>query len=199
MEQKDLKYLFDNIKDGDAFFFYHKQWWAFMSKIIALFTSGKVDHVGVVLSVKKTDNAVVFNFSEQTFHEGGRFNPYSILKVEDQYELRGFSADTIYYGELKNKLTKDQFKIMLDDAKNEIGKKYGVSTLMKTLNWYDKMFAKKQNAIDTLRVCSTHAQVMYKKSGIITEDMFIKDDFYSPVELMNSGIFNVCKISDYRN
>ena len=198
MEQKDLKYLFDNIKDGDALFFYHKQWWAFFSKIIALFTGDKVDHVGVILSVVKIQEGVIFNFSEQTFTMGGKFDPFSIIKSLDKYVLKGFSADKIYYGKLKKDLTQDQIKIMYDDAISQIGVKYGTGTLLKTLNWYSNLFTKKQTAVEQLRVCSTHAQIMYEKASVLNgKNEKNGGNFFSPAELISSEIFTVYEIIDF--
>jgi hypothetical protein len=87
---------------------------------------------------------------------------------------------------------------MLDDAEKQVGKQYGSSTLLKTLNWYSNMFTKKQTAADQLRVCSTHAQIMYEKADVLNKNNESSDNnFYSPAELMDSTIFNLYKISDY--
>lgn len=197
----DLKYLFENLKDGDCLFFYHDQWWAIFSKIIKLFTGSKVDHVGICLEVQRDSNSCQFMFGEQTYKHGGVYRPFEIQKFNDTYVLRGFSATELFYGSLKSNASKKQIECMILDAKEQVGKKYGVNNLSKTINWLEKLLPKQwtNKYYDTLRICSTNVVICWFKSKIISKQIFELDKFRSPIEVMKMNHIEVYKITDYSN
>ena len=196
-----LSFLFDNLKDGDCLFFYHTQWWAIFSKIIRLFTGEKMDHVGICLEVKRDENSCRFMFGEQTYKHGGCYRLFSIEKKGENYLLRGFNATNLFYGQLKESCKKYKINRMVFDQENQIGKKYGVSELPKTINAIYRLLPKTitKTGLDTLRVCSTNVAICWYKGFVISLNQFNSDKYRSPAELSKMNHINVFKVTDYTN
>lgn len=183
--------IFQNLKDGDCLGFYRG---GIFKYFIPLATGGDCSHVGICYNIKRENDILSFNFSQQSFH-GGSFDIIKIYKTED-----GFISDnsyfvkqnSIYYGSLKKSLSEQQRIIGIADALKEVGKKYGYLELFLGFEFLERILPRFiKNLILKLskhmkRVCSTHCAIQYSKMGLIK---YKKDFFYTPIEILKLDIF----------
>lgn len=204
MKQQTLKYLYDNLKDGDHLLFFHSKWYYLFSKVIASATGEKIDHLAIVYKVNRTCNLVTFDLYEQRATKGGCKHTYSIFIDEyGVYHLNGFSADKLYYSELSTRLTKKQISIGYKDAESQIGKEYGFIYLPLMINFIAKFVPNKwlKSPLQSERVCSQFGNINDYKMGLISEYNFNKDKWRSPADMVDlaikTGYRNVYEITDY--
>lgn len=194
----NLKHIFENVKDGDGLSFYRKAWYL---QIIPFFTREKKNeeapqHVALCYEVKRNTNSVLFKLSEQVF-KGGQYRDIEIYCVDGKY----FTQDDYFNKQNKIKLlslkvpmTPEQIKLGIEDAKGQIGKKYGWMELPKSIELLDKILNKrirnylyKRNIESNNRICSKHTQKNYLYAKYFT---FV-DFSPTPIEIEKLPIYNV--------
>ena len=186
----ELKHLFENIQDGTVLAFYRTD---FVGSFIPFFTREKKGeiaphHVAIVYQVKKEINTCSFKVSEQTFY-GGQYRDVIITKFNDKY----YTTDKYFLKQdfikmFQVPMTQEQINLGINDAINQIGKKYGYSRLVFATEIIEKILPKefkrnlflRLNKKETVRMCSLHVPMNLKNAGI---DIPL-DDVYSPVEVI---------------
>jgi hypothetical protein len=190
MKIENLKDIFENIQEGTVLAFYRK---GFFIQLVPFFTQESHNemapqHVGIAYEIKRTEKSCSFMLSEQGFH-GGKYRPIEILKYGDLY----FSQDEYFMKQNIIKMfitgmTPDQAKLGIQDAIQQVGKKYGYSRFILTAEFWEKIFSKsfqrkifaRLNKKEAERVCSNHLVFNLNKTGIIK---LPTDEFFSPLEI----------------
>ncbi len=203
MENKSIKDLFNELRDSDWLMFYHTKWYYFFSKAIFFITRKKIDHVGVVFNVRREDKLVVFDFYEYKATENCIKSTYAIFKDEyDNYYLKGFTADKIYYSKYNQYPSIDclkKGKYYADkEAKNN--SKYSFSNLALSLDFVWGIIPKKlrANPFKSKLFCSQFAYLCDYATGKLTKEVFRKDKWVSPAELMDLNYRTFYTILDYK-
>lgn len=188
---KELKQIFDKVKNGDALGFLAD---GLAQYPIPLIAGGDCTHCGKVWNVERSENKVSFNFSEQTF-SGGKFDKVTIHKQNGLYYAENYhrlnDSQVIYHATLKKKLTAEQEKIGLEDAINQVGKKYGWLSLLFGMKFIDKILPEKLRfklsafIKHIAKVCSNHVAMQDSKMGLIE----FTDSFYSPMEAITTPAY----------
>lgn len=183
--------IFANLKDGDCLGFFKG---GLLYSLIPRATGGDCQHVGICYNVKRNDNVLSFNFSQQTF-EGGKFDIVKIYKTADGYitdDPYFVKQDVIYYCELKKPLTEEGKLRGIADAEGQVDETYnffelplGLEVLEKILPKFVQEFIRKRSE-KWKRVCSTH---WYKNCIANGSLPATKDFFISPIESIKSSIF----------
>lgn len=185
-----LEDIFLNAKEGDCIGFLASG----IKKLpIEIATGGACTHCGIIWNVKRKENEMTFNFSEQTF-SGGKFGLNTIKKDDNSIKIdnkKFYESEKIYFKQLKEPLNDSQILLGKLDAKFEINKQYGYLSLIFGLEFLERIlpnFIKKyiSKYSSHKRVCSTHCAVQYKKIGLIN---YNKDFYFTPIEIMKLNIF----------
>jgi hypothetical protein len=190
--QNNLQYIFENITEGSVLAFYHKEWYY---QTIPFFTRQKKKelvphHVAICYEVKKQGETLTFMLSEQTF-QGGKYRPIVIHKnknnnyyIFDKY-FKSQELITLH----KINMSSEQVKFGIEDAKKQVGKRYGFHKLIFGAEFLEKVLPKKffkwLNKKQGLRVCSTHIAYNLKYAGFKVPS----DDFMTPLEIINLDIY----------
>ena len=190
--QNNLQYIFENIKEGAVLAFYHNEWYY---QTIPFFTRQKKKevvphHVAICYEVKKTKDTLSFMLSEQTF-QGGKYRPIVIYKNQNDtfviFDKYFKSQELITLHNTNMSLTDSALGI--EDAKRQIGKRYGFHKLIFGAEFLEKILPKKffkwLNKKQGLRVCSTHIAYNLKYAGFKVPS----DDFMTPLEIINLNIY----------
>lgn len=194
----NLKYLFDNLKDGDLIGFHFKSF-----KYIAGVFIGKVTgktgndlkvpglgHIGMIANVKRAENIVFFSFCEYLVSSGKTITNYSIIRDKDGFYLidshfKRKNVD-IYYTEIKKALTEQELDIVNCFWKDQ--KEYSIVEAMLSPNWAERILKfvgiKKSNKDNNF--CSGGVYDCLKLAGRKFDK---KNDAPTPVELINNNIF----------
>lgn len=196
--ENSVQYILENLKDGDAIGFYANK---IGSKIIAFFTSAKIDHVGMVYEVERNaDSSVVkFKFSEQTT-SGGKFRPITLTK---ENIFKTFIGREVFYAQLKKPLTHAGIVKGIEDADSQVGKHYGFLSLPFGMNWLENILPeflvrklkKLRDNKEYKRVCSQHCAINARINGSLPLELYNKDAFFTPYEFMSLPIFKLFKIT----
>ena len=134
--QKELQYLYENLKNGDFFAFYAKKWWQYFAKLIFWVSGVKVSHIAGVFDVKRKDNILTFSVGEQLVEEGRVTNTYMIVHTIGDYLIDSrFKDDSndFYYLPNKFKINRSQNKKLREfwNTKDD----YNFSELLLTPNF----------------------------------------------------------------
>lgn len=199
--QKELQYLYENLKNGDFFAFYAKKWWQYFAKLIFWVTGVKVSHIAAVFDVKRKDNILTFRVGEQLVEEGRVTNTYMIVHTMGDYLIDSrFKDDSndFYYLPNANKITRSQNKELREywNTKDD----YNFSELLLTpnfiyrlYNWFRKKLGKKPKKIYD-GVCSSAAAQSMRAVGI-TDSKF-NDKVPNPREFISfSYIESINKVN----
>ena len=190
MKSNNLKDLFKNIQDGTVLAFYRTD---FIGSVIPFFTREKKSeiaphHVAIVYQVKREVNTCSFKVSEQTFH-GGQYRDVVITKFGDKYYITDkYFLKQAFIKMFKINMTQEQINLGINDAINQINKKYGYSRLVFATEIIEKILPKefkrnlflRLNKKETVRMCSLHVPMNLKKAGF----NILFDDIYSPLEVI---------------
>lgn len=195
-----LKLVFDNLKDGDIVGFYHNIWYYLGSKLIGFSTNGKLDHVGQVCNVRRTENAVYFKLGEQKLVSGKKTTEYSIVKdgeayyIDSRYRKKKLK---VYYAELipvlDDKQKKELYKIWQEKAEYSLwtlplalNNVYRLVVLIRAiLNLFFKLFGVKYRFSKKIKVANfCSAAVKDALDRINIRPTKSSDEVPSPVELL---------------
>ena len=190
--QNNLEFIFENITEGSVLAFYHNEWYY---QTIPFFTrenkkEAVPHHVAICYKVEKQGDTLTFMMSEQTF-QGGKYRPIVIHKnknsnyyIFDKY-FKSQELITLH----KTNMNLDQAKLGIEDAKKQVGKRYGFHKLIFGAEFLEKILPKKffkwLNKKQGLRICSTHIAYNLKYAGFNIPS----DDFMSPLEIINLNIY----------
>lgn len=196
-KNKDIEYLFENLKSGDFFAFYKKPWYYLFSKLIRLITGYKISHVAGVFDVKRRGNILSFKVGEQVFTSGKDVEKYSITKNEDVYSIDSrFRKKHIDFYLLVNKYKlKPAQNKEVRNYWNE-SEDYSLEELPFTVNWFYNLFGKKNKVYDNN--CSTATRQSMLRVGI--KDTKFDDKVPNPTEFAKfSYIKEIIKINNVEN
>jgi hypothetical protein len=190
MKIENLQNIFENIQDGTVLAFYRK---GFFVQLVPFFTRESHNdiapqHVAIAYEIKRTEKSCSFMLSEQGFH-GGKYRPIEITKYGDLY----FSQDPYFMKQnfiemFFTGMTPEQARLGIQDAIQQVGKKYGYSRFILTAEFFEKILPKsfqrkifaRLNKKESERVCSNHLVFNLNKTGVIK---LPTDEFFSPNEI----------------
>ena len=191
--QNNLKFIFENITDGCVLAFYRNEWYYQTIPFFTKESKGEKtpNHCGIVYEVKKEGDTVSFMLSEQKF-KGGQYRLIVIYKnknndyhIFDKY-FKLQELITLH----KINMSLDQIELGIEDAKQQVGKKYGYANLIFGIEFIEKILPKRffkwLDKKEGKRVCSTHIAYNLKKAGF----MLPKGDFLSPLEITKLNIYS---------
>jgi hypothetical protein len=191
MKIENLKYIFENIQEGTVLAFYRK---GFFVQLVPFFTRESNNdiapqHVAIAYEIKRTEKSCCFMLSEQGFH-GGKYRPIEITKYGDLY----FSQDPYFMKQnliemFFTGMTPDQARLGIQDAIQQVGKKYGYSRFILTAEFFEKIFPRsfqrkifaRLNKKESERLCSSHLVFNMNSTGRYN---IPTDEAYSPNEVI---------------
>jgi len=191
--QSNLKFIFENITEGSVLAFYRKEWFYQLIPFFTRETKNELvpQHCAICYEVKKQGNTLSFMLSEQTF-KGGKYRLIAIHKDrENNYVIfdKYFKSQELITAHKIN-MSLDQVKLGIEDAKQQVGKKYGYGNLIFGIEFIEKILPKRffkwLGKKERKRVCSTHIAYNLKKAGF----MLPKGDFLSPLEITKLNIYS---------
>jgi len=203
IEQINLEYLFNNLKNGDMIGFHYKPWYYIFAKVINIFTKNKnrlaIQHIGLCYNIERKNNETSFNFGEQLTSTGRTNNKIIIQYNNDKYTTLKNSKTTshlfgknieFYLLELKYNLTPIQ-NYTLNTYFN-LKEKYNVASAVASVPFFAKIFKIKDKNKDNY--CSGAVHTALNSVGI---GLDIKDTLPSPAELSTFDyISNIYKINE---
>jgi len=154
IENKNLEYLFDSLKNGDFFAFYHKKWYYLFSKLIKFVSGEPVDHVAGVFDVERLGNDLFFKLGELNVGIGKHTTIYEISRIKNDNGLTDYNIDSRFRNSgIKFFYCSNRFQISKQG--NEELKKYWnrpanykFTQLPFSINWIYKLFGDKNKTYD---------------------------------------------------
>lgn len=136
--QINLEYFYNTMQEGQDLGHHRTVWWAFGSKIIALF--GKIgnpktankSHTSIIVNIIRYPNKIEFQLLEATKKRGVHISSKRYIhKIGTQYCLGGFHKDEKLYWSSDVNLDNDGLKKLEVFQKAVVGKKYAKLSYLK--------------------------------------------------------------------
>ena len=155
IQTREISYLFDSLKNGDFFAFYHKKWYFLFSRLIKLVSGEPIDHIAGVYDVERSGDDLIFKLGEMNVGIGKHNTSYTIRRIKDEYgEADSYLIDSrfrnkgvkFYYCSNKHRLTKEQNKQLAKYWDTFADYRFG--QLPFSINWIYKLFGDKKKIYD---------------------------------------------------
>lgn len=175
-----VKYLFDNLKNGDFLGFYKKLWYYFFARLILVVTGNKLSHVAGVFDVERVNNIITFKVGEQVVTKGKIIREYSILKLSDE----SYVIDSRFRNKSEDFYLLSNKNILSSLENKKLGKywskkeKYSLRELPYTIDWVYKLIGNKTKVYDGN--CSTACRQSMVSIGVL--DTKFEDKAPNPTE-----------------
>ena len=151
IEQINIEYLYNNLKNGDMIGFNYKSWYYIAAKVIEIFTKNKnrleIQHIGICYNIQRKNNETSFSFGEQLTATGRTNNKIIIQYNDNKYTTLKNSKTTshlfgknieFYLLELKYNLVPIQ-NYTLNTYFN-VKEKYNVASAIASVPFFQKIF-----------------------------------------------------------
>lgn len=189
IKTKEISYLFDSLKNGDFFAFYHKKWYFLFSRLIKFVSGEPIDHIAGVYDVERMGDDLIFKVGELNVGIGKHSTTYTLRRVRGEFgefylidsRFRKKSVN-FYYCSNKHRLNREQNAQL---AKYwSIPSDYRFGQLPFSINWIYKLFGDKKKIYD--HYCNGAAFESIRP--ILNLD--VKDKAQNPAQFTKNGFLN---------